>query len=63
MDFECPWCHRHITVEHREWTYVQSVAILHFHACTARPVNLTAETIEANAARVADQIEQEFGAP
>jgi hypothetical protein len=39
------------------------VAILHFHACPSRPVNLTAETIEANAARVADQILEEYGAP
>jgi hypothetical protein len=38
------------------------VAILHFHACNSRPVNLTAETLEANAARVADQIEDEYRA-
>ena len=62
MEFECPWCHRQIRVEHHEWTYVHSVAILHFHACNSRPVNLTADTIEANAARVADQIEDEYRA-
>ncbi|HEY3055923.1 MAG TPA: hypothetical protein VGK31_08350 [Thermoanaerobaculia bacterium] len=62
MEFECPWCHLHISVEHYEWTYVQSVAILHFHACNSRPVNLTADTIEANAERVADQIEDEYRA-
>jgi hypothetical protein len=43
-------------VDHAGWPYVHSVALLHFHTCSERPVNITTETIEAAAARVADAI-------
>ena len=60
MEFECVWCHRPIEVERAGWPYIHSVALLHLHACSSRPVNVTPDVIEANAARVADTLDKEF---
>lgn len=60
MEFECVWCHRHIEVERAGWPYIHSVALLHLHSCTSRPVNATADTIEAIAVRVADALEKQL---
>ena len=59
MEFECVWCHRAIEVDHAGWPYIQSIALLHFHTCTQRPINVTADAIQAVAARVADALETE----
>jgi hypothetical protein len=47
-------------VERAGWPYIHSVALLHLHSCPSRPVNVTADTIEAIAARIADALEREF---
>lgn len=60
MEFECVWCHRQIEVQRAGWAYIHSVALLHLHECASRPVNATADTIEANAARIADEVDREF---
>ncbi len=59
MEFECVWCRRSIEVDHTGWPYVHSLALLHFHMCSARPENVTASMIDAAATRVADAIERE----
>ena len=68
MNFECVWCHRVIEVERAGWPYIHSVALLHLHSCPSRPVSVTADTIEANAVRIADAVladlrEGQGGAP
>lgn len=60
MTFECVWCHQPIEVERAGWPYIHSVALLHLHACAERPVNMTPDTIEASAARIADAVDKEF---
>jgi hypothetical protein len=59
MEFECVWCHRTMEVDHAGWPYVHSIALLHYHVCSARPAGVSAEAIELMAARFADAIEKE----
>ncbi len=58
MKFECIWCGQTTEVDHAGWAYVQSVALLHFNSCDARPVNITREEVRKMAAQVADEIEK-----
>ena len=58
MKFECIWCGQTIEVDHAGWPFVHSVALLHFHSCDARPVNITREEIRTMATQVADEIEK-----
>jgi hypothetical protein len=60
VEFECVWCHRRIEVERAGWPYIHSVALLHLHSCSSRPVNVNPDTIEMNAARIADALDKEF---
>jgi len=60
VEFECVWCHRSIEVERAGWPYIHSVALLHLHSCSSRPANVTPDTIEAFAARIADTLDHEF---
>ncbi len=59
MVFECVWCHREIEVEHAGWPYIHSIALLHLHTCRQRPDAVTAETIQAMAAQIADALEKQ----
>lgn len=59
LQFQCVWCRRSIEVDHTGWPYVHSLALLHFHMCSARPDDVTASMIEAAATRIADTIEEE----
>lgn len=57
MEFECVWCHRKIEVDRAGWAYIQSVALLHFHTCSQRPLNVSSDTIQRAAGRVADTLD------
>jgi len=60
VDIQCGWCHLPIEVDRAGWPYIHSVALVHLHVCSSRPVDATADTIEATASRIADALDKEF---